>query len=89
MIAVRGRPCRRYEHQNNVPHTPAFCGSQGERRRARKFCPYGLEGEPAGDFHLFRLDVTELVVVGLNEARDRMVIESWHEGRGVERRERT
>lgn len=47
------------------------------------------EGEPAGDFHLFRLDVTELVVVGLNEARDRMVIESWHEGRGVERRERT
>jgi len=47
------------------------------------------EGEPAGDSHLFRLDVTELVVVGLNEARDRMVIESWHEGRGVERRERT
>lgn len=47
------------------------------------------EGEPAGDSHRFRLDVTELVVVGLNEARDRMVIESWHEGRGVERRERT
>ncbi len=47
------------------------------------------EGGGPGDFHLFRLDVTELAVAGLNEARDRMVIESWHEGRGVERSERT
>lgn len=47
------------------------------------------EGESAADFHLFRLDLSELVVVGLNDGRDRMVIESWHEGRGVERRERT
>lgn len=50
-----------------------------------------IRGEGGGpeDFHLFRLELTELAVVGLNEARDRMVIESWHEGRGVERRERT
>lgn len=34
--------------------------------------------------HQFRCDVTELVVVRLNEARDRLVIESWHPGRGVE-----
>jgi hypothetical protein len=38
--------------------------------------------------HAFRCDVTELVVVRLNEQRDRLVIESWHPGRGVERRER-
>ena len=38
--------------------------------------------------HLFRADLTELVVVGLNEARDKLVIESWHAGRGVTRQER-
>ncbi|MBA2504770.1 MAG: pyridoxamine 5'-phosphate oxidase family protein [Thermoleophilaceae bacterium] len=37
------------------------------------------------DYHLFRFDITELVVVGLNEDRSKMVIESWHEGRGTNR----
>ncbi|HEX2127995.1 MAG TPA: pyridoxamine 5'-phosphate oxidase family protein [Solirubrobacterales bacterium] len=45
------------------------------------------EGGP-GRSHLFRCDITELVVIGLNEERTKMVIESWHEGRGVERMER-
>jgi pyridoxamine 5'-phosphate oxidase-like protein len=38
--------------------------------------------------HLFRCDVSELVVVRLNESRDKLVIESWHEGRGLHRLER-
>ena len=42
-------------------------------------------GEP---YHLFRADITELVVVHLNEERTKLVIESWHEGRGVTRIER-
>ena len=42
----------------------------------------GAGGE---DYHLFRADVTELVVVSLTEARDKLVIESWHPGRGVSR----
>jgi hypothetical protein len=41
-----------------------------------------------GEWHLFRADVREVVVVGLNEERTKMVIESWHEGRGVSRFER-
>ncbi|HEX6117738.1 MAG TPA: hypothetical protein VFY99_11620 [Solirubrobacterales bacterium] len=45
-------------------------------------------GSGDGDYHLFRADITELVVVGLNDGRTRMVIEAWHPGRGVERRER-
>ena len=45
-------------------------------------------GGPNSEYHLFRADITELVVVGLNEERTRMVIDSWHPGRGVERRER-
>ena len=34
-------------------------------------------------WHLFRADIAELVVVGLNDARDKLVVESWHEGRGL------
>jgi hypothetical protein len=38
--------------------------------------------------HSFRLDVTELSVVALDEPRKHLVIESWHEGRGVTKRQR-
>ena len=46
------------------------------------------EGAPPGHSHLFRADVAELVVVRLGDPPDHLVIESWHEGRGVSRRER-
>jgi hypothetical protein len=36
-----------------------------------------------GRMHSFRLDVDELVVVGLDEPQEHMVITSWHPGRGV------
>jgi hypothetical protein len=38
--------------------------------------------------HSFRLDITELVVVGLDEPREHMTIDSWHEGRGLASRKR-
>jgi hypothetical protein len=47
-----------------------------------------LGREPPGRFHLFRAEVSEAVVVGLNEARDKLVIDSWGEGREPERIER-
>lgn len=43
---------------------------------------------PVGSSHLFRCDITELVVVRLGEPADHLVIESWHAGRGATRRER-
>jgi hypothetical protein len=46
------------------------------------------EGAPPGPSHLFRTDIVELVVVRLGDPPDHIVIESWHAGRGVERRER-
>lgn len=46
------------------------------------------EHHQASGAHLFRVDITEVVIAGLNEAGDRMVIESWHEGRGLSRTER-
>lgn len=54
---------------------------------ARKAAMSGGD-EPPGPYHLFRADVSELVVVRLSDSRDKLVIESWHEGRGVSRLER-
>ncbi|MBW3609186.1 MAG: pyridoxamine 5'-phosphate oxidase family protein [Actinobacteria bacterium] len=42
----------------------------------------------AGPSHLFRCDITELVVVSLPDPPEFLVIDAWHEGRGVTRRER-
>jgi hypothetical protein len=47
-----------------------------------------INGTAVGPSHLFRADVTELVLVHLNDAADKLVVESWHEGRGVARIER-
>ena len=44
------------------------------------------DGAPAG--HVFRVDVTELMLIRIGDPADHLVIESWHEGRGVERVER-
>jgi hypothetical protein len=55
-----------------------------EERRIRIFAGKGGTG-PA---HLFRCDITELVTVALADPPTHLVIESWHEGRGVTRRER-
>jgi hypothetical protein len=43
---------------------------------------------PEDASHLFRLDIAELVVVHLGEPADHIVVEAWHAGRGVTRRER-
>ena len=40
-------------------------------------------GEAVGPSHLFRLDLREVSTVGLNEARDGLVIEVWTPERGV------
>ena len=47
----------------------------------------GPEGPP-GPAHVFRLDLTEVSAVGLNEAKDKLVIEVWKPGMGVRRMER-
>jgi hypothetical protein len=45
-------------------------------------------GGPPGPSHLFRAEVTELSVVRLAEGGESIVVESWHEGRGLTRVER-
>jgi hypothetical protein len=38
--------------------------------------------------HLFRLEIEELVWIGVDEAGERLIVESWHPGRGLQRIER-
>ncbi|MGH2953803.1 MAG: pyridoxamine 5'-phosphate oxidase family protein [Solirubrobacterales bacterium] len=55
----------------------------------RKKSLYETRGEdPPGRFHLFRAEITEAVRISLNDARDKLVIESWAEGREPKRIER-
>jgi len=46
----------------------------------------GVSEEPPGPFHLFRLDVIELVLVGVE--RDHLVVEFWHPDKGITRVDR-
>jgi hypothetical protein len=43
------------------------------------------DGEPA---HRFKVDITEVVMTRVGRPADHLLIESWHEGRGLERIER-
>lgn len=47
-----------------------------------------LGADGADRSHLFRADITELVIVHLGEPADHIVIDAWHLGTGVTRRER-
>ncbi len=50
---------------------------------------YQEHGPPPqpGESHLFRLDLTEVVLTRVDPP-DQLVIESWHEGKGYQRRQR-
>lgn len=49
---------------------------------------FELEEQPPGPFHLFRLDVTQVVHSTLHPDGDRMVIRSWRPGTGIHTVER-
>lgn len=48
----------------------------------------GGDAPAPGSFELFRVDLTEAVHVHLGDPADHLVIESWHEGKGLRRVER-
>jgi hypothetical protein len=53
--------------------------------RAVEVVELGDAGEAA---HRFKVDVIEVVLIRVGRPSDHLVIESWHEGRGLERKER-
>jgi hypothetical protein len=46
------------------------------------------DSDEHGHYHLFVADITEAVLVHLNDEHTKLVVESWHPGRGVSRLER-
>jgi len=67
----------------------AKIGGRAEEVDAASTASVFGEDAPSGPSHLFRADISELVVVRLGgEPADHLVIEAWHAGRGVTRRER-
>jgi hypothetical protein len=60
----------------------------GEAKLAGYAREVGFPDTPVAGGRRFRLDITEAVFTHLNEAGDRLVIESWHPERGTQRRER-
>ena len=56
-------------------------------RRIELFRTRG-EDPPSSDSHLFRLDIHEAVHIGLNDARDKLVIVLWKPGQPLQRMER-
>lgn len=77
---------------------PAWTGDAKVAGRARKITDEtrfatvmaGIGGgaQPPGSAHLFRADLSEVVVVRVADSGDHLVIEWWRPGRGVERTER-
>jgi hypothetical protein len=60
--------------------------TDAERKRAVRAA--SGSDSPPGPFHLFRAEVTEVMLVRPGEPPDHLVVESWHEGRGLRRVER-
>ncbi len=58
-----------------------------QQRRLELFRSQGTD-PPSSDSHLFRLGIDEAALIGLNQSRDRLVIELWRPGRSLRRIER-
>jgi len=57
-------------------------------RGEAKVAGAAVEVESGSDAHQFRIDIREAVITHLNEAGDRLVVESWNEVRGYRSFER-
>jgi hypothetical protein len=63
-------------------------GWAGEAKLAGVAVEVDASALPVAAGRRFRLDITEAVLTHLNEAGNRLVVESWHPGRGTRRLER-
>jgi hypothetical protein len=63
-------------------------GWRGEAKIAARAVGIDAPDSPVEGGRRFRLDIIEIVLTHLNEAGDRLVVESWHQGFGVRSIER-
>jgi len=71
------------------PPEGAEAGWPGEAKIAGTAVEVGFPDSPVEDGSRFAVDLTEVVLTHLNAAGDRLVIESWHPGRGLRSIERS
>ena len=64
-------------------------GWAGEAKLAGVAVEVDASESPVAGGRRFRVDITEAVFTHLNEAGDRLVVESWHPGTGPRRLERS
>lgn len=43
----------------------------------------GAQGGDEPNFHLFKIDISEVVLISIGDPADHMLVETWHEGRGL------
>ena len=63
-------------------------GWAGEAKLAGTAIEVDAPDSPVADGRRFKVDINEVVFTHLNAAGDRLVVESWHPGRGTRRLER-
>jgi hypothetical protein len=63
-------------------------GWPGEAKLAGMAVEVDAPNEPVAGARRFQVDIIEAVLIHLNDAGDRLVVESWHPGRGTSRLER-
>jgi len=63
-------------------------GWRGEAKIAGRAVEVSGETSPVAGAGRMRVDITEVVLTSLDESGSRLVVESWHPGRGVNRFER-
>ena len=63
-------------------------GWAGEAKLAGTAVEVDAPDSPVAGGRRFRVDITEAVLTHLNDAGDRLVVESWHPGKGPTRIER-
>lgn len=67
-------------------HNPS--GWSGEAKLAGHAVEVDFPDSPVAGGRRFRIDITEAVLTHLNDSGDRLVVESWHPGKGSSRVER-
>jgi hypothetical protein len=63
-------------------------GWAGEAKLAGTAHEVDFADSPVAGGRRFRIDISEAVLTHLNEAGDKLVVESWHPGKGTQRLER-
>jgi hypothetical protein len=64
-------------------------GWAGEAKLAGVAVDVDAPASPVAGARRFRVDITEAVLVHLNDEGDQLIVESWHPGTGVRRLERS